>query len=455
MRWFFVAAVALVVSLLRSVLGPEGVDPAASALLAFGIVMIGGELAGDLAQRLRLPRVTGYLVLGMLLGPSVADLVTRGDLANLTLFEELALGLIALTAGGELRLEALARGWRVILGITASHVAGIFLVSLGVFWILLGRGLVLGGLGPGAVAAAALLLAVIAVAKSPATTIAVITETRARGELVDTVLGVTILKDLAILLLFTWASGLASALAAGGGVRAGALAALAGEMALSLGAGLLLGVLLGVYLSRVGLHPEITVLAVVLVSMELAHTFHLEHLLITMAAGFAARNVFPRAATSFLHALERSSPPIYVIFFALVGAGLDLGVFRTAWVGVAVVVGVRLALTWGITAGTAAALGAPPAVRRWAWMGFVAQAGLSLGLASRIAREFPEFGPGLAAVIVGAVVVNQLLGPVLWRHALVASGEARGAAPGRERPARVSGPAGIGTNSGSVTARRR
>ncbi len=424
MRWFFVLTVAAVVGLLRAVLGPEGVDATASALLAFGIVMIGGELSGDLAQKLRLPRVTGYLVLGMLLGPSLAGLVTHGDLATLTVFEELALGLIALTAGGELRLEALARNWRVVLGISGAHVVGIFLISFGIFWALLGRGLVLGGLPPGAVVAAALLLGVIAVAKSPATTIAIITETRARGELVDTVLGVTILKDLAILLLFTWASGLASALVKGGGLDAGALGSLVGEMALSLGAGLLLGVLLGAYLTTVGLHPEITVLAVVLVSMELAHTLHLEHLLITMAAGFAARNLFSRAATGFLHALERSSPPIYVIFFALVGAGLDLGVFRTAWVGVAVVVVVRLGLTWGVTAAAGAATGASLPVRRWAWMGFVAQAGLSLGLASRIAREFPGFGSSLAAVIVGAVVVNQLVGPVLWRHALVASGEA-------------------------------
>jgi len=424
-RWFFVLIVAAVVGLLRAVLGPEGVDATASALLAFGIVMIGGELSGDMAQRFRLPRVTGYLVLGMLLGPSLAGLVTNGDLATLTVFEELALGLIALTAGGELQLESLARNWRAVLGISGAHVVGIVLLSFGIFWALLGQGLVLGGLPPEAVMAAALLLGVIAVATSPATTIAIITETGARGELVDTVLGVTILKDLAILLLFTWASGLASALVKGGELDARALGALVGEMALSLGAGLLLGILLGAYLTTVGLHPEITVLAVVLVSMELAHTLHLEHLLITMAAGFAARNLFSRAATGFLHALERSSPPIYVIFFALVGAGLDLGVFRTTWIGVAVVVVVRFGLTWGVTAAASTAAGASLPVRRWAWMGFVAQAGLSLGLASRIAREFPGFGSSLAAVIVGAVVVNQLVGPVLWRHALVASGEGR------------------------------
>ncbi len=440
MRWFLLAVVGSLIWLLRAVPGPGWVDRDASALLALGMIMIGGELVGDLAQRYRLPRVTGYLLLGMILGPSLAGLVTRADLHGLVLFEELALGLIALTAGGELRVEALRRGWRVLAAIATGHAVGIFLASSALFWLILGRLPFLGPLTPAERLAAVALLGTLSVAKSPATTIAIITETRSRGPLVDTVLGVTVVKDLIILLLFTWVSGMATGWIGGGGVDLGVLGALGSEMLLSLVAGTILGLALGAYLAYLGYHPEITVLALVLVSMELAHTFHLEHLLITMAAGFVARNVFPAAATGFLHALERSSPPIYVVFFALVGAGLDLGVFRIAWAGVAVLVLVRLVLTWGLTAAPAAMAGAPPAVRRWAWMGFVAQAGLTLGLAARIAREFPGFGARLAAVVVGAVVINQLVGPVLWRHALVASGEAgRGESNAVGSPSRPRG----------------
>lgn len=434
MRWFLLAVVAALMWLLRAIPGAGSVDRDASALLALGMIMIGGELVGDLAQRWRLPRVTGYLVLGMLLGPSLAGLVTPMDLHSLVLFEELALGLIALTAGGELRIEALRKGWKPLGAITVGHAVGIFLASSGLYWLILGRLPFLGTLRPAQRLAAVALLGTLTVAKSPATTIAIITETRSRGPLVDTVLGVTVVKDLVILLLFTWVSGLAAGWIGGGGVDLRVLGTLGTEMILSLVAGTILGLALGAYLAYLGFHPEISVLALVLVSMELAHTWHLEHLLITMAAGFVARNVFPAAATGFLHALERSSPPIYVVFFALVGAGLDLGVFRTAWAGVAVLVVVRLLLTWGLTAAPAALAGAPVAVRRWAWMGFVAQAGLTLGLAGRISREFPGFGEKLATVVVGAVVINQLVGPVLWRHALVAAGEAGRAAtknPGR------------------------
>jgi Kef-type K+ transport system membrane component KefB len=424
-RWFLYLCVVAVVWVLRQLLGAGGVDADASALLALGLLMVGGELSGDLGERLRAPRVTAYLVLGMLLGPSLAALITAGDLGTLRLFEEVALGIIALTAGGEFTLGALARRWRLIVAITVSHSAGILILAGGALWLLLGAVPVLGDLPPGARLAAAALFGVIAVAKSPATTIAIITETRARGELVDVVLGVTILKDLVILLLFTWVDGLARGWVGSTGVDVATALHLAAAVVASLGVGLLLGVVLGLYLAHVGLHREITVLAVVLVSMELAHGAGLEHLLVCMAAGFAARNFFPRASESLVHALERSSPPIYVIFFALVGAGLDLSVFAAGWSVVAVLVLVRLVLVWGFTGGTVALLKGPLGARRYAWMGFVAQAGFSLGLAARIAREFPTFGARLATLIVGAVVINQLLGPILWRHALVASGEGR------------------------------
>ncbi|NOZ79809.1 MAG: hypothetical protein GXP48_11655 [Acidobacteria bacterium] len=424
MRWFFLVSVAAVVWLLRALPGFVLADAGASALVAFGLLTIGGELAGEVAARLRVPRITGYLVLGMAFGPFVLGLVSAPDLDSLRVFEELALGLIALTAGGELQLASLRKRWKLIVGITASHAVGIFLGAAGLFWLILRVFPFLGPLGPAEMAGAATLIGIITVAKSPATTIAVITELKATGSLVDTVLGITVLKDLVILIFFTWVNGIVHGWLGGPGDVSGGVTSLAATVGLSLLAGGGLGLLLGTYLSKIGLHPEITVLAVVLLSLEIAHGSGLEHLLISMAAGFAARNLFPASATGFLRALERSSPPIYVIFFGLIGAGLDIRVFATAWLAVLILFAVRLGLVWGVTGAMARALRADPPIRRWAWMGFVAQAGLSLGLAARVAREFPNFGGALAAVVVGAVVVNQVAGPILWRHALVASGEA-------------------------------
>ena len=423
MRWFFFLVLAAF-SWAARLIGTDGVDdPAGSALLALGCLIVGGVLAGELAVRLRLPKITGYLILGMAAGPHALGLETVRDTELLRLIEELALGLIALTAGGEFRLAVIRRRLRPLLAVTAAHTAGIFLVVGGALWLLLDVVGFLGPVSPAEALAGVALLGVIAVAVSPSTTIAVVTDLAARGELVETIVGVTILKDLVILLLFTIVNALALSWVSGIPVGLGDVTRVSGEILLSLLAGGLLGVVLGLYIAKVDRLVPLTVLLLALASAELGRGSVLEHLLVCMAAGFAARNLFPQAAGRFLDALEKSSTPVYVVFFALVGAGLDLRIFAAVWVPALAYVVVRLVAVWTMTWAPARASGAGRAVTRWGWMGFVAQAGLSLGLAARIQREYADFGSTIATLIVAAVVVNQLVGPVLWERAIRAAGE--------------------------------
>lgn len=423
MKWFLFLVLAAVGWTARELGAGPVDDPSGSALLALGCLVVGGVLAGGLAARWRLPRITGYLLLGMAAGPHALALETARDAELLRLFEELALALIALTAGGEFRLDMARRRLRALLAITASHSVLILVVVGAGMWAVLAVYPFLGQLtAPEAIAAAAL-LGVIAVAVSPSTTVAVITEMRARGELTETVLGVTIVKDLVILLLFTVVSAAAFALVSGHAVELQHLGVLAWEVIGSLMLGVVLGVGLGLYIDRVGRLVPLTVLALALVSAEFARQSWVEHLLVCMAAGFTARNLFPEVAGRFLDGLEQSSTPIYVLFFALVGAGLDLTVFTLVWIPAAIYVGLRLVAVWIATRAPASLAGCSTEVVRFGWRGFVAQAGLSLGLAARLQRELPEIGPPLATLVVAAVVVNQLLGPVLWQGALRSAGE--------------------------------
>ncbi len=439
MRWILFLALAAF-SWAARLMGSVAVDdPAGSALLALGCLIIGGVLCGELAVRFRVPKITGYLVLGMVAGPHALALETARDASLLSLFEDLALGLIALTAGGEFRVEMIRRRLRPLLAITAAHTVGILLMVAGGLWLLLSVVPFLGVVTRAETAAAVILLGVIAVAVSPATTIAVITDLRARGEMVETVLGVTIVKDLVIILLFTAVSALALTLVGGGALDLGALRHVGFEISFSLFIGGAFGLLLGLYLIVVGRLAPLTVLVLALVSAELGRGSAIEHLLVCMAAGFTARNLFPRAAGRFLDALEQSSTPVYVIFFALVGAGLDLGIFAAVWLPALVYVAVRLGAVWLTTRAAAAASGSGSAVVRFGWMGFVAQAGLSLGLAARIGRELPGVGMTVATLVVAAVVINQLAGPVLWEGAIVAAGEG-GRVGEKKRAAPADGP---------------
>jgi len=422
MRWLFFILLAASSRMLRFLDGGMAGHEAGSALLALGCLILGGFLAGDLAERFRLPRVTGYLLLGMVAGPYALGLESHGDAEFLRLFEELALGLIALTAGGESQLSSLKKKGPLILGITGAHIL-ILPLAGAALWLFFSSFPVLGPLGSMEILAASALLGTIAVAKSPSTTIAVITEMKARGPVTETVLSVIILTDMVILLLFTGVNVMAHAWVEGSAIDLHLLTAVLLEIVFSFLLGAVLGFLLGFYMKRIGLYLPLVVLALALISIETANSFQLEHLLICMVAGFIVRNVFPKESSVFLEALELSSPPVYIIFFALVGAGLDLGVLAVMWFPALIFVSLRMGLTWVLTRIPAGLAGAGDAVRRRAWMGFIAQAGLSLGLAARIQREMPEFGSKVALLIIAAVVINQLIGPVFLASALKKSGE--------------------------------
>jgi Kef-type K+ transport system membrane component KefB len=145
-------------------------------------------------------------------------------------------------------------------------------------------------------------------------------------------------------------------------------------------------------------------------------------MLVCITAGFWVQNLSPNGE-DFMEKIDRSSLPIYVVFFSLAGAALDVEVLRRTWVVALLVVAVRAALIW--TAGWLGARfsGDPPAFRRMAGLSYVAQAGVSLGLAGVVADRFPQWGGPLSATIIAVIAVNQVIGPVTFKIALGAVGE--------------------------------
>jgi Kef-type K+ transport system membrane component KefB len=156
---------------------------------------------------------------------------------------------------------------------------------------------------------------------------------------------------------------------------------------------------------------------------------HLEPMLICLTAGFWVQN-FSRGGAPLMEKIDRSSLPIYVIFFSLTGAALNIGALRQTWLVALLLVAVRSALIWlGAFLG-ASLSGDPSRFRQLSGLSFITQAGVSLGLAGIVMRRFPEWGAALATVIVAVIAINQIIGPVAFKLALGAVGEAR-AIPGR------------------------
>jgi len=402
-----------------------------SATLFLGFLLLSSYLAGRAARAVALPQITGYLVIGIVVGPYVLGILPGDVVEELRFVNGVALALIALSAGGELRIGTLRERIRSIGVITTLQIVFMFtLVAVSVF---LARGAIdfLRGVSPNVVLAVALLFGLVAVANSPATTIAVITEEKARGILTDTVLGVTVLKDVIILILIAILIPFSAAIVdPTGGFSLDAVWRILLGILGSLAMGVVLGWLVTLYLKRIRAYRILFVLGVAFMAVYLGERLHLEYILIAMAAGFFVQN-FSRQGRRLLHALEANSLPVYALFFAVAGADLDITILRTAWVIATAIIVTRGVALWMSTYLGARIVGDPPVIRQYAWMGFMAQAGVTLGIASLVRDNFPVWGDPVATIIIAMIAVNQLIGPPAFRWILVKTGESHAPVPVR------------------------
>ena len=424
-RLLTLVIIALLAVFLRVIGSQQG---ALDTTMLLGFLLLAAYVSGELAREFALPRITGYLVIGLLLGPHVFGLLPKRTVEDFTLINWIALSVIALQAGGELRVANIRERFRGIAWTTALQVA-VTIVGVGtaVYWardffpFLLGQ--------PNrTVVAVALIFAVVSVANSPATTIAVITEERAKGAVTDTVLGVSVVKDVVILLLVGVMLPTAELLVdPAHGFDFGKLGQVSLQIVIALAMGAGVGALIGLYLVRVGRQPILFVLALAFVIVELAQFVGFERelsILMGMSAGFVVQN-FSGQGAKMLEALEANALPLYALFFAVAAAGLDLSVIPSIWRAGLVIIVARLALIYISTRAGAKLAGEPDAVRDYAWMGFVAQAGVTLGLAIMVNDRFSVWGGAVSSIIIAMIAVNQLIGPPLFRLALTRAGEAR------------------------------
>lgn len=406
-----------------------------ASVLSVGLLMIGAYLTGRLCEKVKLPAITGYLVLGVVAGPYVLGLISRSQTSEHLVFaNDLAVALIALTAGGEIRLDFLRGQIRPISLVLLIHM-GILFLGVGVAIALAGPGIqFLRDTTTLQRWVIAMLAAVVMVAKSPAVTIAMISDYRAKGPLCQTTLIITVIKDLLLIFLFATVVAISRGLLhADAQPWHGFVLAVVVQLVGSVLLGAAFGLLMAWYLRKVAAHVPIFVVGFCLLvallgeqRFEIAGGHgHLEPLLMALSAGLLLRNAFPQRARTLFDAVEWMSLPVYCLFFALAGARFDLRVFATLWWLSIALVAVRLAATWGgMKLGLAAARMHEP----WAnmlWLGMVSQAGVSLVLVTLIADKFAyDWASPLRDVLVGAILVNQLVGPMLFRHALMKSGEA-------------------------------
>jgi Kef-type K+ transport system membrane component KefB len=390
--------------------------------LALGFALIAAALSGSLLERFHLPRVTGYLLFGMICGPYVANIITSPMARELQLVNGIAVVLIAFIAGLEINVRRLRPRLKAMLQLGGITILCLYVGLFAVFWTAwpwLGIAPALTGLQKTAVAA---LLTTVVASFSPTVTIALIAESRASGPLTELTLAIVIIADLLLILFFTLVMQLVR-FAFEGVHEVGLLAGVSWEIFGSFAFGAAAGAVFALYLRHVGKELTVTLLAFCALLATAGRGWHLEPLLAALAAGLVVENIAPPRGDMLKQAVERGALPVLVVFFAAAGASLQLDALATlGWIALAVSA-LRMALIWiGTWLGERYAR-LPDAPRGSVWMGLVSQAGVTLGLTLIIASEFPTWGTTMQTLVVALIALHQFIGPVLFRTALARAGE--------------------------------
>lgn len=413
-------------------------------ILAFVFILFSSSYFASFFHRLRLPLITGFLVTGIICGPHILDLIKADALENLGFINDLSLAFIAYAAGAELYLKDIRSQVRSIAWNTFGQLIVTFIVGTIGVYLLANYIPFMKDMSPTSKFAVAMLAACIFVARSPSSAIAIISEMRAKGPFTQTVMGVTVLKDVLVILLFAICLSIAVNIISEVQFSIAFLLIILLEIVLAFVIGYFIGRWISFLLSlRLNSYLKMIIILatgfatfffsrqVNELSLEYTNVeIHLEALLISIVASFWVTN-YSKQRLQFHKIIEDAGPAVYVAFFTLVGAMLSIDILAKVWIIALILFFVRLvAVIIGAFLGNILAAD-PHKYRRIGWMPYVTQAGVGLGLATEVSGEFALWGGEFATIIIAVIVLNQLIGPPLFKWAILLVGEShrKGEAP--------------------------
>ena len=384
-----------------------------TTLLALGIAMAVALVFNRLVKKLHLPNVTGYLVAGLLIGPSVFNLFPSAALEGAQVLVTVALGFIAFSIGGEFKfssIKAIGGSVLVITFFQALMAAGAVTLAL----ILFGFDLPL-----------ALTLGAIATATAPAATLMVVRQYKARGPIVNILLPVVALDDAIGLIVFSVCLSVAQALAGSAALSVNTmllepLREIGLSLAIGIGLGIALSLALRFFASRA--NRSCLVVCAVILGVALAEMLDLSSLLLCMCIGAVMANLF-KDYEKILEVNERWTPPLFLLFFVISGADIDLSVLTTVGVlGAIYILARSLGKYFGAFLGSAI-VHQDKHIRNYLGITLLPQAGVAIGMSQIVVAALPQYGAQIRAVVLSATVIYELIGPLLTKLVLTRAGE--------------------------------
>lgn len=377
-------------------------------------MLLGGLIFSKLLARIKFPQVTGYLIAGLVIGPSVLNLIPADSLHSLDIINDVALSFIAFSIGNEMKIKNLKKIGPAILIITLCEALGaFFLVSIGTYFIFhesLAFSLALGS---------------IACATAPAATLMVIRQYKAKGELVDVLIPVVALDDAVCIVSFGIASTIAISLISGHALNVSGMILIP---LLEIGLAIVIGVVIGFcaifFMKRIRNDSEMMtfILAVIFLGTALALHFDVSALLTLMVCGFLIGN-YTTNPMRYITLIDYVTPPIFVSFFVISGADLNLSSLRAVgFVGIYYILA-RVVGKWLGAYISTRSTGFSKNVQKYLGITLIPQAGVAIGLSLIASKIIPgSHGKMIRTTILGATFFYELMGPLLAKIALKKSG---------------------------------
>ncbi len=382
-------------------------------LLSLGVAIAIGMVFNRIVKKLGLPNVTGYLVAGVLIGPSFLQIIPSIWLESCTLLVNVALGFIAFSIGGEFKLSKIKKIGKSVFIITVFQaLLTTLLVDIGLLIFF-----------PPAVAVC---LGAIATATAPAATLMVIRQYNAKGPVTNILMPVVALDDAIGLIVFSVSLSIAKLTLAVDGINyLHILLDPIKEIVLSLLIGAIIGAVLtfclGFFHSRS--NRLVSIISAVFIGTSVSSLFGLSSLLLCMAIGAVMSN-FYRESEKMLDLTEHWTPAVLLLFFVISGAELDLSIIPTVGLlGILYLVLRSAGKYFGARLG-ASVVKESPNVRKYLGVALLPQAGVAIGMSQIVVKALPsEYGSQIRAVVLCATLIYELFGPLLTKIVLKKAGE--------------------------------
>lgn len=392
--------------------------------LKISIIILVGLLGGRIAKKFGLPSVSGYIVAGLLLGPSFIDLVSHEGLNSLGFITDIALAAIAFSIGNEFLLSDMKKVGNKIFLLTIAEVIGVLVIVFMTMYFLFNQSFEF-----------SIVIASMSAATAPAGIVMVIRELRADGPLVKTILPVVALDDALGIMVFSVALSIAKMTS---GLADFTLIQIVSDPLIEIFGSLLLGFLLGLGLTYLankakGRDELLKIsLAFILATVGAANFFNMSPLLTAMMMGGTLVNLMHNSKRVFDN-INSFTPPINLLFFTLAGMSLDLKILASVgMLGVGYILARAIGKILGAGVG-AKALGESETIQKYLGLSLLTQGGISIGLSVIVRNELPQFSQSIVTVILFSVLVFEILGPILAKIAITKAGEVNGMVKKKKR----------------------